>query len=139
MILRITILLVCVLLHYLTPDYFLSDFLRDSDLLLLLILIMSIVIYYFRKNKKSINSISTILAINIGSYFLLTASEDIPDSNPPIMFYRLKIIFGIKSGPSNLLGHLIEGLNYIQIFISLILIIILFFLSFTSKKNTQSV
>lgn len=135
MITRLTILGCVIALHLLTPRFFFSDVLRIFEWIMIGGMVVAILIYYFKQNDKRIKSLSLVLSINSALYFLITAGEYVPDIGDPRMFYRLKIIAGIKSGLADNLGYAIEYFNYIQVLLTIIIMGIIIVLLFIREKQ----
>src|SRR5688572_9766962 len=111
----VIVILISILLHLLTPHWFLNDYLNIADWIMIVSgLIGLLIIRVFRKNKF-VFVFSFILSINSLLYYITTVqilSSEIEDERA---VYRLLVSLNIKDYINIGLSKLIEIINALQI------------------------
>jgi hypothetical protein len=133
MTLRISIFVVCLVLHLLTPSWYLSDFLKVADWVMLLFSAIDILLY--KLNLGIRKSASFYLSINSLLYFISTTQKMYPDVGVNYFSTRLGVIFKTKNiFPEGVL-RFVEVVNIIQILLGILIVIYLVFKLYVSKKT----
>lgn len=138
MFIRIIIFNFITAVYFITPRFFYSDFLEECDWVVILCMLIGVLIYAYKKSIKGVWLLSLILSINTLVYFLITARESIPDVGDPRIFYRVIVIAGLSSPIADSWGYLIEQVNYIQVFFSIMLVISLMILCLIQKRKSHT-
>ncbi len=136
MIFRISLIIICLLLHLLTPSWFKSDIVEILDWVMITTSFISALLYYFFNNIKSIKNISLWISLNAIVYYLVSmhgCTFEVLESDCSAS--RLTAIFDISISLNTEIVELIEWINIIQVIINLILILILGFFAISKKKN----
>jgi hypothetical protein len=140
MIVRISILVISIILHFLTPSWFLSDFLLIGEWIMMSAALVSVISYKTIKKNNRIIFLSLFLSINILIYFVATAQVLTHDVEIERAVWRLQIIFTNLFTLSIGLSKFLEELNAIQVIGGIIMCIILGLLFYKSmfKKGNLS-
>ncbi len=130
---RICIFIICLMLHLLTPGWYLSDFLRLADWVMLIFSAAGIFIY--KLNFDIRRGVSFYLSTNSLLYFISTTQKINPDVGANYFLTRLGVIFKTKHFfPGNAL-RFVEIFNIIQVLSGIMIIIYLVFKLVGSKKT----
>lgn len=136
MILRSCILLIAILAHVLTPNWFLKDFLIIEDWIMVFFGLLSVFIYILGGKDKKVLLFSLVLSLSILIYFITTVQMLTPDIGVNRIIYRLSIIFDFSIDIPIRVGTFIEMFNATQIVFNTI-IVFLIIQRFYNKKFTK--
>jgi len=118
MVLRFIIVIIIIVLHFLTPRWFLSDFVVLSDYVMMLFGGISLVTY---KVNGRILLLSLVLSLNALIYFLITTELITSDIGEERVVSRMQLIFSVSKTLPNGLGRFVEEFNALQVVIALIM------------------
>ncbi len=141
MILRILILVIAILLHILTPHWFLKDYLTVGDWIMIFFAFLSAAMYNSMRGIKKINFLSVFLSLNVLVYFIITTQILAPDVGVERAVCRLQFILRNSITLPIIISSWIEIINTIQIIFSIaigILLVFQFYKKKTANKLTKA-
>ena len=130
---RISIFIICLMLHLLTPGWYLSDFLRLADWVMLIFSAAGIFIY--KLNFEIRKGVSFYLSTNSLLYFISTTQKMNPDVGVDYFLTRLGVIFNTKHFFSGDTLRFVEIFNIMQVPIGIMIVIYLVSKLIVSKKT----
>jgi len=133
MIVRIIILILVIVLHILTPRWFLNDLLNIGDWVMLFWGLLSFLMYKATEKGKRLNILSTLLSLITLIYFITTVRIVTPDVGSERVAYRLQLIFGNFKNIPVKIGEGIEIFNAVLIVFSAAVGIILIIQFYRAK------
>jgi hypothetical protein len=133
---RLFIFLIAVIIHFLTPTWFLDDFLRLCEWDMLFCALFAAINYNRTKESYKLNCQSFFLSINTLVYFVTTTKVQETDIGNSYSISRLALIFKFPFQPSKRYTEIIEAMNAIQVLFSVILLVFII-IAMIKKRQVQ--
>lgn len=122
MAIRLIILLVSILLHVLTPHWFLNDYMEASDYIMIFSCLISLLIYRLLGKNNWVFVLSLFLSINSLLFYITSVEVVTSEIEDERAVYRLLVLLNKRNFIDIGLSKLIETINALQIVCSVLII-----------------
>jgi hypothetical protein len=138
MFMRILIALIALLLHLLSPGWFLNDYLSITDLLMLFSALFSIALFKLLPEDKWLHLCTLFSSINVLMYFITTVQIGETGCYPENVVYRLSFV-SKKSvdGILYIIANPVELFNFIQVIMNLFISAFILIRIYKLRRNLK--